>query len=97
MQEQEDEYEVNPWGFTVHRIGEVFIDNGHAGEVAHIVAKVDSDPLPTDEDAPSYQARCGVWGMSYSMGSLAMCTFIARRREDVDHGSTNCCPVCFGS
>ena len=95
MQEQDDEYEINPWGFTVHRVGEVFIDNNHEGEIAHIVAKVDSDPLPTDEDAPSYQAQCGVWGMSYSMGSLAMCTFIARRPEDVDHAATNCCRVCF--
>ena len=73
MQEQGDEYEINPWGFTVHRVGEVFIDNNHDGDLAHIVAKVDSDPFVHDEDAPSYQARCGVWGMSYSMGCRWLC------------------------
>ncbi len=97
MTVQNDDYDINPWGFTVHRVGEVFIDPNHPGEIAHVGARVDSDPLPTDEDAPSYEARCGIWGFSYGMGSIAMCEFIARSPEDVSLMQTNRCPICFPS
>lgn len=94
---QDSDAGVNAWGFIMHEVGEVFIDNNHDGQMAHVVARVDSDPLPTDEDAPSYEARCGIWGFGYSMGGVAMSTFIARNAADVDPAEVNCCPVCFRS
>ena len=87
---------TNAFGFIQYPVDSIFIDPNHPGNVAHRVMRVDQDPLPTDEDAPSYEAYCGIWGFGYGMGDIGMARFVTSVEALAEQHAT-LCPVCFAS
>lgn len=85
---------TNAFGFIQYPVDSIFIDPNHAGNVAHRVMRVDQDPLPTDEDAPSYEAYCGLWGFGYGMGDIGMAQFVPSVEALVER-QASLCPICF--